>query len=273
MFRFTEQSPFPREHGAWAMLLQPFLGALIVYHRLTWTVAPALAAVVLVFLIREPWIILARQRWVWRAPRDETRQAKKILAWELPSLALVAIALGFVWPLWVLAILGGSATALTGLAVSMTIKNRQRAVWFQALSAAGLGSSALAVCFAIDGSVPWWGWWFWALHAAHFLTAILVVHARLDARISAKRQAPFQVPRQALWVQYVWLAAAAALVLLRMPIYAAAIAFSAIAHLVSLRTLRRPEAVAMPMKTVGLRAMTLSIVFTLVLVAGSIWPM
>jgi len=252
------------------MLLQPFLGALIVYRQVTWAVAPACAAVVLVFLIREPAIILARQKWVWRAPRPETQQAKRFLAWEIPLLGVAGIALGFVWSLRIVAILGGSAAALTALAVYMTIQNRQRVIWFQALSAAGLGSSALAVCFAIQGSVPVWGWWFWGLHAAHFLTAILVVHVRLDARIAAKRQAPFAIPRQALWAQYAWFAAGAALLTMSMPVYAAGILMSALAHLADLRSIRKPEAVAMPLKQVGLRAMALSIVFTLFVVAGSI---
>lgn len=252
------------------MLFQPFVGALIVYHRVTWQVVPALAAVVLVFLIREPAIILARQRWIWRDPHSESAEARRFLAWELPALAAAGIALAFVWNFFVLAILGGSAALLSALAVYMAIRNRQRAVWFQALSAAGLASSALAVCFAIEGSVPVWAWWFWGLHAAHFLTAILVVHARLEARVAARKKAPFTIPREAIWAQWIWLAGGAVLLALRMPVYAAGVALSALAHLGGLRRLRKPDAATVPMKTVGLRAMALSIVFTLFLVAGSI---
>ena len=51
------------------MLLQPFIAALLVYHRLTWQALPALAAVVLVFLVRDPLTVLARQKWVWRGER------------------------------------------------------------------------------------------------------------------------------------------------------------------------------------------------------------
>jgi len=258
------------------MLLQPFIGALLVYtwldwRRLNWTLIPALAAVVLVFLVREPLIVVARQRWVWRTPHAETEQARRFLAWELPLLAAAGGALAFVWSFRILAILGGAAAALTALAVFMTIRNRQRAIWFQALSAAGLGSSALAVCFAIDGSIPTWGWWFWGLHAAHFLAAILVVHARLEARIAARRNTAFSIPRDTMALQIVWLAAGIGLVAMNLPLYGAAAILSGAAHVLSLRTLNTPEAVAMPMKTVGLRAMALSIVFTLLIVAGSIW--
>jgi hypothetical protein len=244
----------------------------------TWGVLPAFAAVILVFLIREPLIILARQRWVWRAPKPETQEAKGFLEWELPSLAAAGIALGFVWyftlgfvrSFELLGILGGSAALLTGLAVYMTLRNRQRAIWFQALSAAGLASSGIAACLAIEGSVPPWGWWFWGLHAAHFLAAILVVHARLEARIAARRNVPFSLPAQTVAVQVVWLAAGIAFIAMKMPLYGAAAILSAVAHLAGLRTMHTAKAVAMPMKTVGLRAMALSIVFTLLVVAGSI---
>src|SRR5581483_11660514 len=78
----------PRAHGAWAMLLQPFVAALLVYHRVSWAVRPALAAVVLVFLIRDPPTILARQKWVWRGERPESAVARRYLAVEFLLLAM-----------------------------------------------------------------------------------------------------------------------------------------------------------------------------------------
>src|SRR4051812_45152674 len=94
-------SPIPREHGAWAMLLQPFAVALLVYHRLTWAVAPALAAVVLVFLLRDPVTVLARDRWLRRG--EFNRTALRYAAVESALLAVTAGLLAMVWPLWVLA--------------------------------------------------------------------------------------------------------------------------------------------------------------------------
>jgi len=266
----ASKSPLPREHGAWAMLLQPFLGALIVMHKFSWTIAPALASVVLVFLIREPLITLARQKWTWRTTHPETPQARRYVAIELALLAASGAALLLVWPWWILAILGASAATLIAIAVLVTIRNRQRAVWFQALSAAGLGSSALAACLAVSGSVPLWGWWFWALHAAHFLAAILVVHARLDARVAARKNIAAPSGRAAFWAQIAFAAAGLALIATRHAWYGSAAIFSAAVHLFDLRTLSTPQALAMPMKTVGVRAMSFSIAFTLLVVAGSL---
>lgn len=265
----------PREHGAWAMLLQPFAAALIVLHRLAWPVLPALAAVVLVFLVRDPLTVLARQRWVWRDKRPESELAMRYLAIESVLLASAGGALALVWPIWILALLAGAAGALTILAVYMTVRNRQREVWLQALSAAGLSSSALAACLAVSRAVPTWGWWMWGLHAAHFLGGILVVHARLEARIAAKKatavlsEAFQRVRKEATVVQAALVVAAVALAATGRFFYAAALVGSGALHLMDLYSLHTERALAMPLKTVGKRALTVSIVFTLLIVAGS----
>ena len=258
------------------MLLQPFLAALLVYHRLTWQVAPALAAAVLVFLVRDPLTVLARQKWVWRGERPETAAARRYLAVESILLALCGATLAIAWPLRILAVLGGAAGALTILAVYMTVHNRQRAVWLQALSAAGLSSSALAACLAISPAVPAWGWWIWALHAAHFLGGILVVHVRLDARIALRKpgaelKAGFlRMRREAALVQVSFAIAAVALLARGFWFYGAALAGSAVFHLLDLYRLHSEQALLLPMKSVGKRALTASIAFTLLVVAGSL---
>jgi len=258
------------------MLLQPFLGALIVLHRFAWAMIPALAAVVLVFLVREPWIVLARQRWVWRDARPETAEAKRYLAVELPLLGVAGGLLLVVWPWWIVAALGFSAALLTALAVATTVRNRRRAIWFQALSAAGLASSALAACLGVSGAVPAWGWWFWGLHAAHFLAAIVVVHARLEGRIAVRKAGPAATEmfhkqrRAAAAVQLTWAAASAVVFWTGQPLYGIAAALSAGVHLTQLSAMTPSRAAATSMNTVGLRALGLSIVFTLLVIAGSV---
>ena len=264
-------TPFPREHGAWAMLLQPFLGALIVLHRLAWPVAPALAAVILVFMVRDPLIVLARQKWVWRGERAETTVARRYLWIELPLLAAAGALLLLVIPVKALAALGAGAAALTLLAVHMTVKNRQRSLWLQALSAAGLSSSALAACLAVTGSIPDWAWWFWGLHSAHFLASILAVHVRLDARIAARKSAQMErgERRNAAIVEVVVALAGATLIAQGKPSYGAAALLSAGFHFYDLFTLHTPRALALPMTSVGVRALAVSIAFTLLAVAGA----
>lgn len=252
------------------MLLQPFFAAVIILHRPMWTIVPALAAVVLVFLIREPLIVLARQRFIWKTPHPETPLAVRYVFIELGLAAAAGAALWIVWPWWLLAMLGVLAAMFTRLAVDMTIRNRQRAVWFQALSAAGLASSGLVACLAIAAGIPRWGWWLWALHAAYFLAAIQVVHARLDARIAARKGATVAIARETLWTQAAFAAAGIALIATGHRWYGAAALFATLVHAFNLRTLSAQKALALPMKTVGLRAMAFSIVFTLLVVAGSL---
>jgi hypothetical protein len=157
-YRKCGASLVPREHGAWAMLLQPFLGTLIVLHKLAWPLS-ALAVVVLVFLVRDPLTVLARQGVGVARPAAGERLAIRYLAVELVLLAVAGAVLALVWPLWILALLWGAR--LVRSLSWLTVRNRQRAVWLQAMSAAGLSSSALAACLAVSGSVPAWGWWMW----------------------------------------------------------------------------------------------------------------
>jgi len=258
------------------MLLQPFIAALLVYHRLTWQVLPALAAVSLVFLVRDPLIVLARQKWVWREKRRETSADRLYLAIELMLVLLSGALLLTAWPLWILVATGGAAGVLTILAVYMTVRNRQRAVWLQALSAAGLSSSALAACLAISPTVPPWGWWIWALHSAHFLSAILVVHARLEARITLRKpgaqltRAFLAMRREAAIVQAGMAIAAALLFITGHSLYGLALAAAAAFHLLDLYKLHTTGALSLPMKSVGKRALAASSVFTLLVVAGSL---
>ena len=236
---------------------------------------PALAAVVLVFVIRDPLTVVARQKWVWRVKRVEAASARRFLAAEMALLALCGGLLLIEWPLWILAVMGGAAGALTILAVYMTVNNRQRAVWLQVLSAAGLSSSALAACLAISSTVPAWGWWIWGLHAAHFLGGILVVHARLEARIALRKSggeltsAFLRTRRDAGLVEAILALAAVGLLAGGLVFYGAALAGSALLHFLDLFRLHTRSELSVPMKTVGKRALTAYIIFTLLVVAGS----
>jgi hypothetical protein len=266
----------PREHGAWAMLLQPFLGALVVLRAFAFPAIPALVCVLALFMIREPLIVLARQRWVWRQPHAETSHARKRAAVLAAVLALSGTGLLLVWPAWIVAALGFGAAALTVLAVYMTVRNRQRAAWFQALSAAGLSSSCLAATLGVTGGVPEWAWWWWALHAAHFLTGILVVHVRLEARIQARKHgivfspAYLALRREAAAIQGSLTVAYSVLFFLGQPFYAAGGLFSAAVHFRDLATAHQPRETSLAMSTVGKRALAVSIFFTLLLIAGAI---
>jgi hypothetical protein len=257
------------------MFLQPFLGALIVLRAVTWAVLPALAAVTLIFLLREPLIVLARQKWVWRDPHPESALARKYARVEFVLLCCAGASLLLVWPLWYLLALGGAAAGLTAFAVFMTVRNRQRDIFLQLLSAIGLTSSVAAACLAVKVRMPAWSWWFWGLHAAYFLVGILVIHVRLEARISARKggtiltAAVLDRREEALVAAGAMLLGSAALLWIGKPWFAAAAALASIGQLYDLFTAHRPENVAMAMTAIGIRALARSLVFTALLIVGS----
>ena len=54
----------PREHGAWGILLVPFVAAAVLGWPWTLDLLVSFAAILLAFVVREPLTVLARQRWV-----------------------------------------------------------------------------------------------------------------------------------------------------------------------------------------------------------------
>ncbi len=261
---------WPREHGAWSMLAQPFLCALILSRAFHWSVIVAAAAVVTAFLMREPLVVLARQRFVWRERKPEAAVAKRWLVWEGVLLAAAGAALLLRWPWDFLAAIGAGTALLTATAVWMTVKNLQRSTWLQLASAAALSATGLAACVSAVGELRPWVWPLWAMTAAHAAAGILVVHARLEARIAArshKTLAPrFRLPAQVM--QAALLAGALLFLVAGRPVLAAALVLSATVHLWDLYHLTSPRSLATPLTTVGLRAMSLSIAFSALIVYG-----
>lgn len=268
----------PREHGAWAMLLQPFIGTVIVLGLVNPQLFFTLACVVLTFLIREPLLTMARQKWVWREPRPETAVARRNFAIQLVLLIGAASQLARVWPMSALLGLGGVAGALTVFSVTMTVHNRQRELWFQALVAAGLGLSGIAACIALLGSVPGWAWAWWALHTAHFWTGIMVVHVRLQARIDAKHTPGVISPAlrglstNAKIVQGVVAIGALVLIAYKQYFYGMALLMSSAVHFRDIASAPLQKEVEMTMDSVGRRALLVSAAFTAILIAAELLP-
>lgn len=255
----------PREHGAWGMLLVPFLAACILADSWNAALLLALLAVLLVFVLREPLIILVRQRWVWRDLHPETEAARRTLLLELPLLGVCGLWLALSAPLLPLAALGAMAAGLTAVAVWMTLRNRQRSVWLQIASAFGLGSSSLLVSVVCHGRIAPWAWWLWLFSSLHALAGVLTVHARLDhmaAQRNSKLAGQAARMRRTAWRVAMAQGLTAALAGLSDWRFAMPLAFSAIIHMAELSRLERQE----PLKRVGFRALSLSLVHAAVAV-------
>jgi hypothetical protein len=215
------------------------------------------------FLLRAPLVALARQRWVWRERRAESAEARRWLFGLAPGLAVAGGWLAFEWgavAVW----MGAAALALTAAAVWMTVRNRQRSVWFQVVSCAGLAFSGVAAARAAAGHFAVWAWVLWGLCALHGACGVLAVHARLDAVIARKRGDETGAARQTAWAALLVSTAATAGVWWWLGWAAAAPAFATAAQALELRFM----SIGTPLKRVGLRAMTVSIAHALLLVAA-----
>lgn len=263
------QAPMPREHGAWGLLLQPFLAAAVLAGHWTWLLFPALGLVLLGFLLREPLTVIARHRWVWR--RDSPAQAPA-MRWAVIEMAGVIVCFAMLahstalLPLLGLAVVAGLMTAA---AVWVTIRNQQRSILFQVVSAAGLGTTALLAALVSTGGVPGWAWWLWGMLTAHAMASILVVHARLKARAALKGGGSTGTRNAAVAAQIVQAAGAVALADERL---ALPLVVSAVTNGIELWRLRTPLLLREALTRVGYRTLVVALVHMAVTIA-CLWPM
>lgn len=273
MTKDSAQVFIPREHGATAMLLTPFFAAAILLRRLYWPELVALIAIACAFAIKDPLVVMARQRFIWKQEHPESRPARKSVIIEFLLLAASGLVLILVrdWRPFVPLFLG--AGAFTVLAVALNVKNRQRSEWFQVASAVALSSTSLAACLAAEGAIPRWCWLLWILCALQAAAGIFVVHARLDARIAARKgkNPPAENRRAAYLSQAMLIAAALCFAAAGRLWISAALGIAAIAYLADLGRQRHASSLQMPLKQVGLQALGLSITYALAVIVG-LWP-
>jgi len=256
------------------MLLTPFFAAAILLRRVYWTEFAALAAMACAFAIKDPLIVMGRQRFVWTEQHAETRAATRSAAIEFLVMAAAGLTLMLArgWRPFLPLFIG--AGAFTGLAVTLHVQNRQRSEWFQTASAFALTATSLTACLAATGAVPEWGWMLWVLCAIEAAAGIFVVHARLDARIAVRtgKAAPAGNRRGAFVCQGVLIGAAAYFAWAGRLMIAAALLVATAGYLFDLMRQRRTESLQLPLTSVGMQALGLSIVYTGMVVAG-LWSL
>ena len=170
----------PSEHGAWAMWLGPFVTGLGIAWRFNPSILWALLAMLLLFLARQPMIILAKA-WSGRRSRDDA----------LPALIWLAIYGGLaVIPVALLVESGRSALlwlalpALPALAWQLWLITR-RAERQMTVELAGSGALALAApaaYYAATGHFDFVALSTWLLCWLQSAAAIVYVYLRLEQR-------------------------------------------------------------------------------------------
>ncbi len=260
----------PREHGATAMLLIPIVCVAILARQWRWTELATLIAAIAALAAKDPMVVLARQRFVWKQPHPETASAARWLLGWMAILILCGMVLAAYWPLTAIVPLGLGVCAFSAVAVWINVKNRQRSMLFQIVSAAALTSSSLATCLSATGSIALWCWWLWLLMALQATAGILVVHSRLSARIASRGTAPGSHGyRRAAEIALGLLACGAiAASILGRGWIALALSVIVIGYAYDLRSQRDKAALQVPLKRVGQRALTLSSLFAVLLIIG-----
>jgi hypothetical protein len=261
---------FPREHGATAMLFTPMVCAAILARTWNWAEIAAFTAAFAALAAKDPMVILARQKFVWKQLHPETAVAGLWFAGWTLVLVLSGMVLLFSWPFKATLALGSGVGVFSVLAVMVNVKNRQRSTLFQIASAIALTSSSLATSLSATGTIQPWCWWLWLFLAMQAAAGILVVHARLDARIALRNaaKATQEFRRKALLAVGVLAAAAATAGVLRHSLVAVALLVAVLGYAYDLYRQRDANDLQRPLTSVGQRALALSSVFSILLIAG-----
>jgi len=264
----------PREHGATAMLLIPMVCVAILFRQWRWYELASLTAAFAALAAKDPIVVLARQRLVWKQRHPETAAAVQWLAGWMLLLLLSGAVLAFAWPLRAMIAMGLGVAIFSAAAVMVNVKNRQRSTLFQIASAVALTSSSLAMSLSATGSIAPWCWWLWLLLAMQATAGILVVHARLDARIAARgsklgTEGGPSMKQSRRAAQFAVIALALSMViaiLLGHGWIALALLVIVVGYYIDLRSQRDPAALQTPLTTVGQRTLALSSVFAILLI-------
>lgn len=265
------KAPVPREHGAWGILLQPFVAGAVLAGHWTWLWVPALGLVLLGFLLRAPLIVIARHRWVWRRYGPAQRAAQRWVVIELGGVIACLVLLARSTALLPLLGLAAVAGFLTAASVWVTIRNRQRSIPFQLVSAGGLSTTAMLAALVGTGGVPGWAWWLWGIFAAHAMASILVVHARLKSRAALRGGGSAGTRKSTFAAQMLQLAAAAAVAMADWRL-AAPLIGSAMANGAELWRLQSPVHLQEPLTRVGYRMLAAALLHMAVTIT-CLWPL
>lgn len=260
----------PREHGATAMLLTPIVCAAILAREWRWCELATLTAAFAALAAKDPMVVLARQRFIWKQPHPETAAAARWFAGWMAVFILSGLVLLAAWPFKAIVAMGLGIGIFSALAIAVNVKNRQRSTLFQIASAAALTSSSLATCLSATGAIAPWCWWLWLLMAMQATAGILVVHARLDARIASRgtAHASEQFRRAAQAALIALVCAAATAIGLRRGWIALALLLAVTGYWYDLRRQRNYAWLQIPLKKVGQRALMLSSLYASLLIVG-----
>lgn len=156
--------PMPREHGAWGVLLIPFVTAVGVAGVFDLKVALLLGSILSFYVARTSFL-------------------KRDFQWTFILLAVSAgctAPLLIVWRLWWLAAFGGVAGLLA-------FRKTERGIAMQLLAVCGLTLTAPAAWYVATGQLNQRAWWLWLLNVLYFAGGVFYVKMHVAAAIRRQR--------------------------------------------------------------------------------------
>ena len=252
------------------MLLTPIVSVAILARAWHWSELAVLLGAFAAISAKDPAVVVIRQKFVWKQVRPETPPAVLwLLGWSMILISSGAV-LAATWPFRDFVGMGFGILSFAALAVVVNVKNRQRSTLFQIASAAALTSTSLATCISATGSIAPWCWWFWLLMTLQASAGILVVHARLDARIALRSARPAgEHFRRAAEITLAVLACAAiSAAAFRHLWIALALILAVAGYAYDLVRQKDSAALQMPLIRVGQRALALSSAYSALLIVG-----
>jgi hypothetical protein len=252
------------------MLITPMVCAAVLARAWHWAELATFAAAFAALAVKDPLVVVARQRFIWKQRHPETDAAVRSFFLWAGVLCAGGLLVLLTWPARASIAMGLGLAVFSALAVAVNVKNRQRSTLFQIASAAALTSSSLAISLSAAGFVQPWCWPMWLLLALQATAGILVVHARLDARIALRSPAKAgSDSRRAAQISVaVLVCAAIAAAALGRYVISFALLMAAAGYAFDLHLQRNPQALQLPLSSVGRRALALSSLYSILLIIG-----
>jgi hypothetical protein len=186
--RKTNHSWFlPREHGAWGIVVIPFLTAVIIAGPVRPAVWVGLGAVLAAFIARYP-IELLIVPGVYRRAGSPERDRVRKFAWAYGVLATaLGVFLLAYWRLYLLLPLGVVAVILFLMHIRAGRDGEDRSLAMELVGTVGLTLTGLVGWVAATGGLDRTGLLVWALNGLFFCSGVLYVKARIRSRLAVHR--------------------------------------------------------------------------------------
>ena len=177
----------PREHGAWGIVLIPYLTAVVIAGYWTPAVVVGLGAVLAAFIARYPVELLFNQGLYRRAGSPPRSRVKKFACGYATVASALGVGLISGWKLYLLLPIGLLALLLLAVHLRLGHEGEDRSWGAELLGTAGLTLSGLAGWVVATGSLDATGALVWLLNCVFFCAGVVYVKARIRHRLAVHR--------------------------------------------------------------------------------------